>query len=75
MKKLRIVMAALGIASLAGCAGVVPFTDEFYLNRLPATAAGAPGTETAGDQHAQLASESGDPCSGSRRMSRIRCWR
>jgi outer membrane murein-binding lipoprotein Lpp len=44
-----------------------------WVDGLPSTAAGGPNTAKLGEEREQIASEASDPCSGSRRMAKIRC--
>lgn len=50
-----------------------PTNVAAMIDRLPSTAAGGTSTGQSGAERQQLASDSSDPCSGSRRMARIRC--
>jgi len=72
MMKLRILVVALGMAVLTGCASG-PSGVERWVESLPSTGAGGANLEQSGVESGQLASETTDPCSGSRRMARIRC--
>jgi len=88
MTKLHIIVAALGVAVLTGCAstgpasgerwveflpGAGPSGVERWVDSLPSTAAGGASIAQLGEGREQAASEPSDPCSGSRRMARIRC--
>jgi hypothetical protein len=74
MTKLRFVVVVLGLAVLTGCASKGPFGVESSVNRLSSTGAGGEKLALASLENTQAAaSEASDPCSGSRRMARIRC--
>ena len=46
---------------------------ERWVDSLPSTAAGGPAVANLGEGREQVASQDSDPCSGSRRMAKIRC--
>jgi hypothetical protein len=73
MMNLRMMLVALGVALLTGCASTGPSGVERWVDSLPSTAAGGASLADTGAEGA-AASDSSDPCaSASRRMSKIRC--
>jgi hypothetical protein len=73
MMKLQMLVVVLGVALMSGCASTGPSGTERWLNSLPSTAAGGASLAETGVEGGQPAAETSDPCSGSRRMARIRC--
>jgi hypothetical protein len=56
----------------AGGASLAQNSVARWVDSLPSTGAGGASLEQSGVENGQVASET-DPCSGSRRMARIRC--
>ncbi len=58
---------------LPGSPATAPTNVAATIDRLPSTASGGASAGQPGAERQQLASDASDPCSGSRRMARIRC--